>query len=85
MKSYSFLLPEFFFECIERYHVYHNPKNGRSFDETVSVILNYVLGYTYKISLQELEVLEAFFEKNEEMLPKILKWVLTTGHNSRVY
>lgn len=81
MELCSIRVSDYLFECFEKYHVHYSIQKNRTLNDTVSVLVNYVLGYSSTIDPQEIETIESFFNQNQKLLHTFLEWVLDSGYD----
>ena len=72
-------IPIHLMEYFERYHkqVLEHFET-RTLDQTVSVLLKYTIGDTKKISLNEIIMIEEFFDRSEHIFSELLQSTLLT-------
>lgn len=79
MNTYSILIPDFLISYFDQYHKqYLESGNTRSFDQTLSVLLRYAIGYTTEISPNEFLLIEDFFNHREHVFGEFLHYVVST-------
>jgi len=66
-------------EHFERYHKHFLENHEtRTLDQTISILLEYTIGNTKKISLNEILTIEEFFDRREHIFKEFLQGVLST-------
>ena len=67
-------------EYFKRYHKYFlEHYETRTLDQTISVLLKYAIGDTKKIPMNEIIIIEWFFDRNEHIFSEFLQLVLSTS------
>jgi len=72
-------IPTHQMEYFERYHKqFLEHFETRTLDQTISVLLKYSIGNTKKISLNEIIMIEKFFDRSEHIFNELFQSTLLT-------
>ena len=79
MRICHFMVPFHLMEYFERYHKHVLEQyKTRTLDQTISVLLEYAIGDTKEISLNEIVTIEKFFDRSEHVFGEFLQGVLSS-------
>lgn len=81
MYLYDFYLPDNILYDVKQFHTYFiKSNNNTSFSHTIVVLLQYTLGDTKLLSLDDVQLIESYFDRREHRLNDFLRWMLMTGN-----